>query len=148
MILDKQTLFSDGQAVTATAVSTNTYDLGVARDLGIGDTDLELFIKVTAAFVGGTSIQFAYITSANADLSSANVIVQTPAIVTADLVAGYEPLRIQIPALSKAAQLQRYIGVSYTVVGTFTGGTLTAGVILEPREGQVYYASGLNVGGF
>ena len=146
MILDRQLLLSNAQPITATAVSTNTIDLATARDIGIGD-NLELFIKVIAAFAGGTSVQFAFITSANADLSSATVIVQTPAIPTASLVAGSEWLRVQVPALSQAAAMQRYIGVSYTVVGTFTGGTVTAGLALD-REGTAYYPSGLNSGGF
>ena len=146
MIMDRQLLLSNAQAITATAVSTNTIDLATARDVGIGD-NLELFIKVTTALAGGTSVQFAFITSANADLSSATVIVQTPAIPAASLVAGSEWLRIQVPALSQSAAVQRYIGVSYTVVGTFTAGTVTAGLVLD-REGAAHYPSGLNVGGF
>ncbi len=146
MILDRQLLLSNAQAITATAVSTNAIDLAGARDIGIGD-NLDLFIRVIAPLTGGTSVQFAYITSANADLSVATVIVQTPPIPAASLVAGSEWLRIQVPALSDAASRQRYVGVSYTVAGAFSAGTVTAGLVLD-REGSVAYPSGLNVAGF
>lgn len=38
MILDAQLQFSDSQAVTAAAASTNYVDLGVARDIGTGES--------------------------------------------------------------------------------------------------------------
>jgi hypothetical protein len=146
MILDRQLLLSNAQPITATAVSTNSIDLASARDIGIGDS-LELFVKVITPLAGGTSVQFAYITSANADLSSANVVVQTPPIPAASLLAGSEWLRIRLPVLSDAASRQRYLGVSYAVAGNFTSGTVTAGLVLD-REGLVSYPSGLNAGGF
>jgi hypothetical protein len=37
MLLDAQLLFSDAQAVTAAAASTNTVDFGAARDMGVGE---------------------------------------------------------------------------------------------------------------
>ncbi|WP_448953068.1 Bbp16 family capsid cement protein [Labrys neptuniae] len=148
MFMDQQLVMSDKQTLTTgTVVSTNTIDLSQARDLGIGDQDLELIIQVNTALTGGTSVQFAYVTSANADLSSPNVIVQTPAIAAASLTAGTEWLRVQIPALSLASQMQRYIGVQYTIVGTFGAGTVSAFIVMD-RQGIVYYPSGLNVGGF
>ena len=96
MILDRQLLLSNAQPITATAVSANSIDLASARDIGIGD-NLELFIKVIAPLTGGTSVQFAYITSANADLSAANVIVQTPPIPAASLVAGWNGCASRCP---------------------------------------------------
>jgi hypothetical protein len=37
MYVDSQLLFSDAQAVTAAAASTNSIDLGAARDIGTGE---------------------------------------------------------------------------------------------------------------
>lgn len=37
MYVDSQLLFSDAQAVTAAAGSTNTIDLGAVRDIGVGE---------------------------------------------------------------------------------------------------------------
>ena len=147
MILDRQLLLSNAQALTTgTILSTNTIDLASARDIGIGD-NLDLFIRVIAPLVGGTSVQFAYVTSANADLSSPNVIVQSPPVPAASLTAGSEWLRVRVPALSDTATRLRYIGVQYVINGTFTAGTVTAGLVLD-REGLASYPSGLNTAGF
>ena len=64
MILDLQTIFSDDQALTASAVSTNVIDLGatgtpalgasaLVRDVGIGEP-IEILIQHVVA-AGGTS---------------------------------------------------------------------------------------------
>ena len=65
MITDKLLRVSEDQAVTTTAVSTNTVDLGVARDVGEG-TALYMNFALTEAFANGTSITFQVVTSANA----------------------------------------------------------------------------------
>lgn len=44
MIFDAQNLFSDAQAITAAAASTNIIDLGSARNIGVGEP---LFVVVT-----------------------------------------------------------------------------------------------------
>ena len=41
MYVDAQLLFSDAQAVTAAAASTNSIDLGAVRDIGTGE---ELYV--------------------------------------------------------------------------------------------------------
>ena len=67
MILDKTTLFSDGQAITATAGSDNTIDLGAVGtilgaagampfDFGKG-SKIPLLVQVTQTFTNLTSLK-------------------------------------------------------------------------------------------
>ncbi len=57
MITDKLLRVSEDQALTTTAVSTDTIDLSVARDMGEGG-DLFMNFAVTTALAGGTSVKF------------------------------------------------------------------------------------------
>lgn len=54
MIMDAQNLFSDAQAVTAAAGSTNTIDLGAVRDAGVGER-LYIVALVDVAFTDSGS---------------------------------------------------------------------------------------------
>jgi hypothetical protein len=142
MITDKLLRVSEDQALTTTAVSTNTIDLSVARDMGEGQ---ELFMNfaVTAALTGGTSVKFEVIQSASADLSSPTVIGSTDAVVSASLVAGYNTaVRVNPQIGSKG---QRYIGARYTISGTYSAGTVTADVVATIQDGKKFYASGFTV---
>jgi len=145
MILDRNTLVSNAQAVTATAVSTDTIDLGALRDIGTG-TKISAFVTVdvAATAAGAATVTFAVITSANADLSSATTLYTTSAIGKATLVAGYKVFDITIPR----QLLSRYLGLNYTVAtGPLTAGAFTGGFVVD-MQSQAYYDSGLNVSGF
>jgi hypothetical protein len=142
MITDKLLRVSTDQALTTTAVSTDTIDLSIARDMGEGHP-LYMNFAVTAALTGGTSVKFEVITSANADLSSGTVIGSTDAIVTASLVAGYNTaVRVNPQIASKGA---RYLGARYTISGTYSAGTVTADVVTDIQDGKKFYASGFTV---
>jgi len=142
MITDKLLRVSEDQAVTATAVSTNTIDLSVARDIGEG-TALYMNFAITEAFANGTSIKFEIITSASASLSSATVVGSTGAIVTAALTLGKNiVVRINPDIAGKG---QRYLGAKYVVTGTMNAGKVTADVVETIGDGQKYYASGFTV---
>jgi len=142
MITDKLLRVSEDQAVTSTAVSTDTIDLGVARDMGEG-TALYMNFAVTTALTGGTSIKFEVITSANANLSSPTVIGSSDAIVTSALTLGKNiVVRLNPDIAGKGA---RYLGARYTVSGTYNGGKVTADVVETIGDGQKYYASGFTV---
>jgi predicted RecA/RadA family phage recombinase len=143
MITDALLRLSDAQAVTTTAVSTNTIDLSQARDMGEG-ADLQVAFNVGTALTGGTSVKFEVIIADNAALSSNVVVIgSSDAILTAALVAGYSTavrLNPQIASLGK-----RYLGARYTVSGTYSAGTVTADIVETIQDGKKFYASGFSV---
>ena len=143
MITDKLLRVSDAQAVTTTAVSTDTVDLSVARDMGEGG-DLYMNFAMTEAFAGGTSTNFEVIIADNAALSSNVVVIgASGAIVTASLTLGTNVavrLNPQIASLGK-----RYLGARYTVSGTNTAGKVTADIVTDVQDGKKFYASGFTV---
>ena len=142
MITDKLLRVSEDQALTTTAFSTNTIDLGVARDVGEG-TALYMNFAVTTALANGTSVTFEVVSSANANLSSPTVIGSSNAVLTAALTVGKNVVvRINPDIAGKA---QRYLGARYTIAGTFNAGKVTADVVETIGDGQKYYASGFTV---
>lgn len=147
MIQDAQTLLSDAQALTATAVSTNTYDTGAAaNDIAAGEPLCIIFtIDVAAdATTGDETYQFQAIQSANANLSSQDVLVQTDTsfITRATLVAGYK-LVLPIPPGLKS---KRYLGARYVLAGTTPTATVTAAIVpLNMVDMQKSYAKGYTI---
>jgi predicted RecA/RadA family phage recombinase len=143
MITDKLLRVSTDQALTTTAVSTDTIDLNVARDMGEGG-DLYMNFAVTTALAGGTSVKFEVIGATNAALSSGVVVLgSSDAVITADLVAGKNvAVRIN-PQIASTGQ--RYLGARYTIVGTFTSGNVLADVVMDIQDGKKFYASGFTV---
>lgn len=117
MILDADLIFSEKQAVTATAASAKVLDLQEGGD-AIGQ---ELTVKavVGTAFAGGTSLQFKLQTSG--DNSTWTDLLMTGAVAAADLKSGAIPFDVRVPKGAK-----RYLRMQYVAVGTFTGGTVTA----------------------
>ena len=142
MITDKLLRVSEDQAVTSTAVSTNTVDLGSARDIGEG-TPLYMNFAVTEAFANGTSITFEVTTSASANLSTPTVIGSSTAVVTSALTLGKNVVVRLNPDIGGKGQ--RYLGARYTVAGTMNAGKVTADVVETIGDGQKYYASGFTV---
>jgi hypothetical protein len=143
MITDKLLRVSTDQALTTTAVSTDTIDLSVARDMGEGG-DLIMHFAVTAALTGGTSVKFEVIGATNAALSSGVVVLgSSDAVVTADLVAG-KTIAVRLnPQIASTGQ--RYLGARYTISGTYSAGTVTADIVLDVQDGKKFYASGFSV---
>ncbi len=134
MLLDNQALFSDQQAITETAVSTNHINLGapgtppnapapVKQDVG-GGNHIPVLVQVTEDFAGGTSLKVDVEMDDNDAFSSAKVVASSPVIVLADLVAGKVfPITV-IPQGSD----KQYMRLNYVVDGTHTAGKVTAGV--------------------
>lgn len=150
MITDANLTLSASQAVTVTAFSANTIDLGQARDIGAGE-ELNIYVNVeqAATAAGAATVNFQVVTSANANLSTPTIIGQTDAIPKASLVVG---LQIPIPVpRSVINQLgQRYLGLQYTVgTGPLTAGIFSAGVVIDAADQNAVvkknYPSGFSV---
>ncbi len=126
MILDKQTLYSDDQAVTVTAASTNLIDHSVAADQGKG-VPMEILIQVTEDFGALTSLTVSLEVDDNASFSSVKTVATTGAVVLADLVAGKQFSLNHMPLGAD----ERYSRLKYTVAGTTANaGTIVAGVTM------------------
>lgn len=125
MLLDMETLFSDAQAITVTAASTNVIHTaaGKLKEIAFG-TPLPLLIQVIEEFKGCTSVKVAVQTSATEDFAAPVVLAETAAIPVADLVAGY---RFPINFMPKGNL--GFTRLYYTVAGTATAGKIDAGIV-------------------
>lgn len=141
-ILSAQEIYSDQQAITATAASTNVIDFGTPGTWVHATTPLVddkgvsmicLGIQVTEDFDALTSLDITFETDDNAAFSSTKVIY-TENILLADLVAGKKTAVRTIPFNT----LEQYTRTNYTVNGSNpTVGKITAGIIqLESAFGS------------
>ena len=134
MILSKQLLLSSAQVITATALSTNVIDLGVAgtpydaaaplnQDIGKG-TPVPILIQVVEAFNTLTSLTITIESSANSNMTSSTVL-SSQTIPLAQLGLGAQSAVQVLPV----GVDQRYLAVRYTVAGSApTLGKITAGI--------------------
>ena len=150
MITDALLQLSSAQAVTTTAVSDNTIDLGPqARDIGAGQ---QLYIAITVdetvTASGSATVEFQVVTANAAGLGSFTVLTSTGAIGKSELAAGRKPILIPISSMHLQQFLngRRYLGVNYVVAtGPLTAGKFTANVVADRQDMQRYYSSGYTV---
>lgn len=136
MVLDILSLFSDSQAITATAASTNSYDLGapgvipygniqLRKRLGKTECNLPLLIQVVEDFDNLTSLRIAIETDDNSAFSSPKEVIGVD-VLLADLKAGFIS---PIESLPRGVN-ERYMRLKYTVTGAApTVGKITAGFV-------------------
>lgn len=127
MFIDAQLLFSDAQAVSADAASTNYVDLGVARNLMEGEP-MAFVIQVDVAADGTTTdetYEFQVETDDNSSFSSATDLV-AHSIGYASLTAG----SIHVLPVPVSSAFERYVRLYYNVGGTSPSVTVTA--FLQP----------------
>lgn len=146
MLTDALLMLSNAQAVTSTAVSTNTIPLSQARDIGPGNQlSVSITVDEAATASGSATVTFEVITSAAADLGTPTVIAATAAIGKAALTIGREPINILIPPHGTELG-QAFIGVRYTVAtGPLTAGKFTAYLTDQVSHRQKNYPSGFTV---
>lgn len=130
MLIDSQNEFSNKQAITVTAPSTNIIDLGVDRDIGKGEP-VPILVQVTTAFTaaGAATLTVDLETDDNASFSSATNLWTSGAIGKATLVEGYKFLINYIPR-----ENERYLRLNYTVAtGPMTAGNIEACIASEDQ---------------
>lgn len=142
MLIDHELLFSDAQAITATANSTNVVDLGplsggnLGRDIASGE-EMYIFAQVGTTFTAGgaATLTPSLVTDDNSALSSPTTLRTYDLIAVATLAAGYQ-LFLALPI---NAAFERYIALTYTVAtGPMTAGTITAGLIKGLQQRKLY----------
>ena len=157
MILDAQCTFSDAQALTATALGTNVYDLGTALSLGNGEPmGVHFTVDVAADQTSGNedyTFQVTY--SSDAAQTTALIAVgavafesgtpTAPALDADLLVAGFQFV-IPVPMTAQSMD-GRYIGVRYLLAGTTP--TITVSSYLGPLSllsvAAPVYTSGFSI---
>lgn len=131
MIIDNSLVLSNNQAITATADSTNTLDLGapgtpfgspvaLSPDIAKGNR-IDLAVNVTQAFNNLTSLNVALMVSPD---NSTWTKVASEDYALAALGLGQLPFPAQFPIGTNA----RYVKLTYTVTGT------------NPTTGQIFAA--------
>lgn len=137
MIFDRTLQFSNAQAITADAPSTNVIDLGAAgtafghaaalgRDLGAG-VPIPLLCQVVEAFNNLTSLEFQLQGSTDEVFTSPLIIARSGAIALASLTLGYQWKQDWFP---RSGLTYRYVRFYYDVTGSApTLGKVTAGVV-------------------
>lgn len=135
MLISEQQTFSDAQALTATAASTNLIDLGatgtvlgssvaLTRDIGPG-TPVEFIIKLDVDS-GGTSptLDVAVQVDDNDSFSSAKTVASSE-----QLAGGSAGDEVQIAYVLPEGTDERYLRLNYTLGGTSPTYTLTAAIV-------------------
>lgn len=134
-MLDDRYIFSVAQAITATADSTNTVNLGqlfeefsldagtqVLREkLGPKSGRINLVIGVETTFVGAGGTLSCKLQDSTDDVTFANTDIIGAAEAVGVLVAGYQLMNIPLPA-----NLSQYAKVVYTVGTGFSAGNVNA----------------------
>lgn len=135
MIFDKETQFSDEQAITADAASTNIIDLGatgtpfgssvaLVRDIGKGCA-VPIVAVVTEAFNNLTSLKVSIEVDDNSGFSSAKEVASRT-FALAELSGGV----LEFPSVTLEGTDERYLRLNYDVTGTApTTGAITAGIV-------------------
>jgi hypothetical protein len=130
MILDKLLMFSEAQAVTVTAASTDVIDLGpikgTLRDIGVG-TPIEFWatVNTTATAAGAATLDVQLQTSL--DNATWVTLFDSGALPLANLVAGKRLFSTKVPQ-----GVLRYLRANFVVAtGPLTAGAFTTGMNLD-----------------
>lgn len=141
MYLDSQLLFSDAQAVTATAASTNLIDFGSARDMGNGERLYVVVLVDVAMTDSGSDSTVAVAIEGDSTTSVTPDYTRTLFTFSALSAAG----TVKIAALGPDDVNLQYLQLKYTVAnGNLTTGSFTA-FITKDIQKYTNYADGITI---
>lgn len=142
--VDAQLLFSDAQALTVTAVSTNIIDLGADRNIGIG-RPMAIVTQLDVAADAGTADETYTAqlqTDDNAAFSSATSV---GGVIT--ITRGNPAGTMFIVPLPIGTETERFLRLNYTLGGTTPSVTVTS--YLQPVDMAitpiVHYADNVTI---
>jgi hypothetical protein len=124
--VDKRLEFSDAQAVTADAVSTNVVDLSSDRDIGVG-SPLWVIICVDVATDGTTGDETYEVELQTDDNSSFSSATEIGMVTIPRGTAAGSIFSIGFPVRN-----ERYLRLNYDVGGTTPTGTFSAWLSKDP----------------
>lgn len=124
MFVDSQLMFSDAQALTTTAVSTNIIDLSVDRNIGKGEP--MAIVLTFGVDSGGTSPTLQVVLQTDNDVAFGSLTTIASSAVVLDAVAGDS---IVLPI---GYSNERYLRLSYVTGGTTP--TATVDAYLQPMS--------------
>jgi len=156
-MLDASQIFSGsapatGQAITATAVSTNVLDLLAGRDIGAGNNNgmgQQLHCQVITAFDNGATPTLQIAVQAAPDNGSGSPgtyydLLFSPVLTGAQLIVGARVFRVAWPDIQLKfpagdTNPMRFLRLNYTVAsGPFTTGSILAYLAAEREERLIY----------
>lgn len=143
MILDAQNLFSDAQAVTAAAASTNIIDLGaVRREVGTGQ-DVYVVVSCDVAMTDASSDSTLAVTVQSDDAAAFGSATDRQTIGTFPAVSAIGTRLIA--KLQPEALVERYIRLYYTPAnGNLSTGSFTAFLTTDADSFRAY-ADGITI---
>lgn len=139
MIVDRQALLSDEQAVTATAFTTDAYDLGAgspSRDIGTGNHIRAVCtVDEAAAAAGAATVAFELGVADDAAGTNFTALTSIAALGKATLTLGYKVFDVQVPS----GGARRYLLGRYTVAtGPLTAGKFSMALVLNSDNLRSY----------
>lgn len=141
MIFSEQLLFSDAQAITASAKSTNVIDMSAVSplitsrfDMGIGVVIPILIQVVTGFTTSANTLTVSIETDDNEGFASAKTVLGAPAKPASEMTsAGFIfPINYMPRGVN-----ERYMRLDYTVSAALAAGKVTAGIILGMPQGNL-----------
>lgn len=138
MYVDKNLLFAEALAITASAASTSYLDLQSIRDIGAGK-DLYLVVNVVEAFTDGSSdstVQVDIETDDNTSFSSATAVQRVGTFAALSAIGAKKVVKI-----SPAVIAERYVRLYFTVAnGNLTTGKFDAYLTVDAESANKIYA--------